>query len=141
MKIENELEFRILDDLDDDWMPFWGFMAMVTGFWGTDTPAEKVADVIRWFAESGLVTLGALADNEVGWEAWDTSIDVSMRRIAEGYGHVVGYLHAPDIGALMDTEVVRANITKLGERRLAELEAGGMTYWTAQCRYESPRAR
>lgn len=87
------------------------------------------------------MTLGALADNEVGWEAWDTSIDESIRRIAEGYGRGVGYLNTPDIGALMDTEVVRANITKLGERRLAELEAGGMTYSTARCRYDSPRAR
>ncbi|WP_315773527.1 hypothetical protein [Rhodococcoides kroppenstedtii] len=139
MAVNVELEFRLLYDLDDDWMPFWGFMAMVTGFWGTDTPPEKVAGVIRWFAETGLVTLGALADNEYGWEEWDVDLDESMERIANGTASGVGYDQAAGVADLMTTEVFRANITEKGERRLAELEEQGLTYWTTQGPYKSPR--
>ncbi|MBY6687176.1 hypothetical protein HQ305_16580 [Rhodococcus sp. BP-149] len=128
MNVEEGLEFRLLDELDDDWMPLWGFVAMVSGFRGWNTTIDTVAGVIRWFAESGLMTFGALANNDVGWEEWNVDIDESMRRIAEGHGTSQGYLHATKREDLVWCEVFRANITEKGERRLAELEAQGMTW-------------
>lgn len=74
------------------------------------------------------MTFGALADNDIGWEEWKVDTDESMRRIAEGYGANSGYLAAAQDLDLMGCEVLRANITEKGERRLAELEAQGMTW-------------
>ncbi|KQU36546.1 MULTISPECIES: hypothetical protein [unclassified Rhodococcus (in: high G+C Gram-positive bacteria)] len=128
MKVETGIEFRLLLDLDDDWTSLWSFVAKVRAFRGWHTPLDEVADVIRWFADSGLMTFGALADNDIGWEEWPTDTDESMRRIAEGHGKTDGYLAAEQDLDLMGCEVFRGSITEKGERRLAELEAQGMTW-------------
>jgi hypothetical protein len=126
--VDVALEFRLLCDLDDDWTSLWSFVAKVRAFRSWDTPVDEIADVIRWFADSGLMTFGALADNEIGWEEWKVAADESMRRIAEGYGASNGYLAAAQDLDLMGCEVFRANITEKGEGRLAVLEAQGMTW-------------
>lgn len=128
MKVETGIEFRLLLDLDDDWTSLWSFVAKVRAFRGWHTPLDEVADVIRWFADSGLMTFGALADNDIGWEEWTADTDESMRRIAEGHGKSNGYLAAEQDLDLMGCEVFRGSITEKGERRLAELEAQGMTW-------------
>ncbi|MBY6706188.1 hypothetical protein HQ308_05165 [Rhodococcus sp. BP-241] len=128
MKVETGIEFRLLLDLDDDWTSLWSFVAKVRAFRGWHTPLDEVADVIRWFADSGLMIFGALADNDIGWEEWTADTDESMRRIAEGHGKSDGYLAAEQDLDLMGCEVFRGRITEKGERRLAELEALGMTW-------------
>ncbi|KIQ18967.1 hypothetical protein [Rhodococcus sp. MEB064] len=128
MKVETGIEFRLLLDLDDDWTSLWSFVAKVRAFRGWHTPLDEVADVIRWFADSGLMTFGALADNDTGWEEWTADTDESMRRIAEGHGKSDGYLAAEQDLDLMGCEVFRGSITEKGERRLAELEVQGMTW-------------
>ena len=128
MKVETGIEFRLLLDLDDDWTSLWSFVAKVRAFRGWHTPLDEVADVIRWFADSGLMTFGALADNDTGWEEWTADTDESMRRIAEGHGKSDGYLAAKQDLDLMGCEVFRGSITEKGERRLAKLEVQGMTW-------------
>ncbi|MBY6540004.1 hypothetical protein HQ325_15100 [Rhodococcus sp. BP-349] len=125
---DEQLEFNLLVQLDDDWITFWEFMYYTIQSMGPSTTSEQTAVVIRSLVESGLMTLGALAANEVGWEEWDVDLDEAMRRIAEGHAGEVGYLTAPDRTALTLSEVVRACITEKGERRLAELEARGFTF-------------
>ncbi|MBY6435726.1 hypothetical protein HQ602_04965 [Rhodococcus kroppenstedtii] len=122
MAVNVELEFRLLYDLDDDWMPFWGFGGNGDRFLGYGYAPREGRRCIRWFAETGLMTLGALADNEYGWEEWDVDLDESMERIANGTASGVGYNQAAGVADLMTTEVFRASITEKGERRLAELE-------------------
>jgi len=130
------LEFRLLYDLDDDWADFHTFYVIGRKFLGPTMTNVDVAGLIRQLADSGLIELGSLADNEVGWERWDVSLDEAMRRIAEGYRGEVGYDGA-DANALMGTEVVRANLTRKGELRLAELEARGMTYGSTVGSFET----
>ncbi|MBY6350828.1 hypothetical protein [Rhodococcoides corynebacterioides] len=139
MIVQRELEFRILYDLDDDWMSFGGFLAIVAEFRGMDTPPDEVAETIRWFAETGLVALGALSDNEYGWEAWNVGLDEAMKRIANGSTSGRGYKQAAGVAELMTTEVFRANITEKGGCRLAELEKQGLTYWTTLGPFRSTR--
>lgn len=127
MNMSAGLEFRLLCDLDDDWADFHTFYVIGHKFLGPTMTAVDVAGLIRQLAETGLIELGSLSDNEVGWARWDVSLDEAMRRIAEGYRGEVGYDGA-DANALTGTEVVRANLTRRGELRLAELEARGMTY-------------
>ena len=126
--IDEDLEFRLLYELDDDWMPFWGFSVIVFWFWGHGTSPAQIAGVIRHLAESGLVTLGALRSHGSGFDEWNVSIDESMRRIADGYDGEIGYRSVDDHYALIDTEVFRANLTEKGAERLTALEARGMTY-------------
>ncbi len=128
MTIDQDLEFRLLYELDDDWMPFWGFIAIVFQFWGPDTSPERIAGVIEHLAESGLVTLGALRSHGSGFDEWNVSIDESMRRVADGYDGEIGYRSVDDHHALIDTEVFRANLTAKGVERLAAFEAHGMTW-------------
>ena len=127
VEVSEGLEFRLLYDLEDDWADFHTFYVIGRKFLGPTMAAVDVAGLIRQLAHSGLIQLGSLADNEVGWERWDVDLDEAMRRIAEGYRGEAGYSGA-DAYALMGTEVVRANLTRKGELRLSELEARGMTY-------------
>lgn len=118
-----ELEMELLADIDDEWMPFWGFHTIISSLTPEPVSPEDTAAVIESLFRRGLITLGELAWNDVGWERWDVPVEVAMNRIAHGHNGKCGYVSAPGLEHLMTTEVARADLTPLGERRLATLRS------------------
>ena len=116
-----ELETELLADMEDDWMPFWGFHTIVSSLTPEPVSPEDTARVIETLLRRGLITLGQLAWNDVGREVWDVPPGVAMERIRYGHNGKHGYASAPSWEHLMTTEVMRADLTPLGEERLTEL--------------------
>ncbi|MDV7195973.1 hypothetical protein R4172_00180 [Rhodococcus kroppenstedtii] len=116
-----KLETELLADMEDDWMSFWGFHTIVSSLTPEPVSPEDTARVIETLLRRGLITLGQLAWNDVGREVWDVPPGVAMGRIRYGHNGKHGYASAPSWEHLMTTEVMRANLTPLGEERLTEL--------------------
>ncbi|PPJ31706.1 hypothetical protein C5E45_22870 [Nocardia nova] len=90
------MEHFLLYGVSDDWAPVSEFEKAVRRFDSEHFSREFVLEVVRHFAESGYIRLGAFPGGGKSWEPWNVSIDEGIERIANGYNDVTGYLHIPD---------------------------------------------
>lgn len=114
------MEHFLLHGISDDWAPLSEFEKAVRRFYPESYSREFVLKVVRHFAESGHIRLGAFPGGGRSWEPWKVPIDEGIHRIANGYNDVPGYLKIPD-DQIGSNEVFRAEITESGRKRLESL--------------------
>lgn len=114
------MEHFLLFGISDDWAPLAEFEKAVRRFYPERYSREFVLDVIRNFAEAGYIRLGAFPGGGKSWEPWNVSTAEGIRRIADGFNNVPGYLTIPE-AEIGSSEVFRAEITESGKKMLESL--------------------